>query len=231
MEYIAKILFVEDDKRISDATKKGLLKEGFEVETAYDGFVGARLGTTHAYDLILLDINLPIMNGFEVCKAIRQHGINTPVLMLTALGEIDDKVKGLEQGADDYLVKPFDLRELLARIHALLRRSKADHFDQNAELLREDSLEMNLRTKTVTREGKTIELTAREFEMLEYMLRNKGRVLSKMDFVEKVWDLNFDTNTNIIEVYINYLRKKIDRDFDPKLIHTKKGLGYYLKAT
>lgn len=224
----AKILFVEDDKRISDSTRKGLEKEGFDVQTAFDGFVGARLATTYKFDLILLDVNLPMMNGFEVCKAIRQHGSNTPILMLTALGDIDDRIRGLDEGADDYMVKPFDLRELLARIHALLRRTKASH-ELNAELLRASDLEMNLITKSVTRAGKTIELTAREFEMLEYLLRNKGRVLSKMDFVEKVWDLNFDTNTNIIEVYINYLRKKIDRDFEPKLIHTKKGLGYVLK--
>lgn len=230
METPTKLLYVEDDKRIADATRKGLTKEGFAVEIAYDGFMGARLATTHTFDVILLDINLPLMNGFEVCKAIRQHGLDIPILMLTALGEIDDRVRGLDQGADDYLVKPFDFRELVARIHALLRRSHIV-YDQQAEIMREADLEMNMLTKTVTRNGQTIELTAREYEMLEYMLRNKGRVLSKMDFVEKVWELNFDTNTNIIEVYINYLRRKIDQDFEPKLIHTKRGLGYVLKAT
>ncbi|AEI49920.1 response regulator transcription factor [Runella slithyformis] len=229
MEACPKILFVEDDKRISDATKKGLQKQGFEVEPAYDGFVGARLATTHAYDLILLDINLPLMNGFEVCKAIRQHGVTTPILMLTALGEIDDRVKGLDYGADDYLVKPFDYRELLARVHALLRRANPTH-DQASEVLREANLEMNLISKTVRRDNQLIDLTAREYELLEFLLRNKGRVLSKMDIIEHVWELNFDTNTNVIEVYINYLRKKIDRNFEPKLIHTKTGLGYYLKA-
>jgi two-component system copper resistance phosphate regulon response regulator CusR len=170
-----------------------------------------------------------MMNGFEVCNAVRQHGLKTPILMLTALGEINDKVKGLDYGADDYLVKPFDLRELLARINALLRRTRSSP-PETSEVLGEANLKMDLVSKTVTRNGQPIELTAREFELLEYMLRNKGRVLSKLDIVEKVWDLNFDTNTNIVEVYINYLRRKIDRNFEPKLIHTKTGLGYVLKA-
>ena len=148
--------------------------------------------------------------------------------MLTALGEISDKVKGLDYGADDYLVKPFDLRELLARINALLRRTRGSQ-PETSEVLAEANLKMDLVSKTVTRNDQPIELTAREFELLEYMLRNKGRVLSKLDIVEKVWDLNFDTNTNIVEVYINYLRRKIDRNFEPKLIHTKTGLGYVLK--
>ena len=148
--------------------------------------------------------------------------------MLTALGEISDKVKGLDYGADDYLVKPFDLRELLARINALLRRTRVSQ-PETSEVLAEANLKMDLVSKTVTRNDQPIELTAREFELLEYMLRNKGRVLSKLDIVEKVWDLNFDTNTNIVEVYINYLRRKIDRNFEPKLIHTKTGLGYVLK--
>ncbi|MFN8347390.1 MAG: response regulator transcription factor [Spirosomataceae bacterium] len=229
MESSVKILFIEDDKRISDTTKNGLQKQGFEVEAAYDGFVGGRLATSYTYDLILLDINLPLMNGFEVCKVVRQHGIKTPILMLTALGEVDDRVKGLDFGADDYLVKPFDFRELTARIHALLRRAHPTH-EQASEILREADLEMNLVNMTVKRENQLIPLTAREYKLLEFLLRNKGRVLSKMDIIENVWELNFDTNTNVIEVFINYLRKKIDRNFEPKLIHTKTGLGYYLKA-
>ena len=229
METFAKILLIEDDRRVSDTLKKGLLNKNFEVETAYDGFTGARLATTNTYDLVLLDLNLPMMNGFEVCNAVRQQGFKTPILMLTALGEISDKVKGLDYGADDYLVKPFDLRELLARINALLRRTRSSS-PETSEVLGEANLKMDLVSKTVTRNGQPIELTAREFELLEYMLRNKGRVLSKLDIVEKVWDLNFDTNTNIVEVYINYLRRKIDRNFEPKLIHTKMGLGYVLKV-
>jgi DNA-binding response OmpR family regulator len=229
MENNPKILLIEDDKRVSDSLRNGLERKDFIVETAFDGFVGARLAISNHFDLILLDINLPLMNGFEVCKAIRQQNIKTPILMLTALGEIDDKVNGFESGADDYLVKPFELRELMVRIQALLRRTSIQQ-DFSSEILREANLMMDLRSKTVTRNEKIIELTAREFELLEYLLRNKGRVLSKMDIVENVWDLNFDTSTNIVEVYINYLRKKIDREFEPKLVHTKTGLGYVLKT-
>ncbi len=223
------ILLIEDDKRVSDSLRNGLEKKNFTVEPAYDGYIGSRLATTNTYDIILLDLNLPIMNGFDICKIIRQQQINTPILMLTAMGEIDDKVKGFDYGADDYLVKPFEFRELLARIQALLRRANPSQ-QSVSEILTEANLTMDLRTKTVSRDGQSIELTAREFELLEYMLRNKGRVLSKIDIVENVWDLNFDTSTNIVEVYINYLRKKIDKSFEPKLIHTKTGLGYVLKT-
>lgn len=229
MENSKRILLIEDDKRVSDSLRNGLEKKNYIIEPAYDGFMGASLATNNTYDLILLDVNLPLMNGFEVCKIIRQNNILTPILMLTAMGEVDDKVKGLEEGADDYMVKPFEFRELTARIQALIRRANQLQ-EVSTEILREANLAMNLRSKTVSRDEQIIELTAREFELLEYMLRNKGRVLSKMDIVENVWDLNFDTSTNIVEVYINYLRKKIDREFEPKLIHTKTGLGYVLKT-
>jgi len=169
------------------------------------------------------------MNGFDVCFAIRGHKPGLPVLMLTAMGEVDDKVEGLDNGADDYIVKPFDFRELFARINALLRRSLHVPVIELKEILRVADLEIHLDKKVAVRSGKIIDLTAREFALLEYLIRNRGRVLSKMDIAENVWDLNFDSGTNIIEVYINYLRKKIDKDYEPKLIHTKSGLGYVLR--
>lgn len=169
------------------------------------------------------------MNGFDVCFAIREQKPGLPVLMLTAMGEVDDKVEGLDNGADDYIVKPFDFRELFARINALLRRSLHAPVNELKEILRVADLEIHLDKKVAVRSGKIIDLTAREFALLEYLIRNRGRVLSKMDIAENVWDLNFDSGTNIIEVYINYLRKKIDKDYEPKLIHTKSGLGYVLR--
>jgi len=223
-----RILIIEDDKRIAQSMSHGLTRKGFQVDIAYDGSLGVRLAGGGGFDLLLLDVNLPGMNGFDVCQTLRERGNTVPILMLTALGEVDDKVEGLGRGADDYLVKPFDFRELVARIHALLRRRDAD--SAGVELLREADLEVNLTAKTVSRQGKPISLTAREYELLVYLLRNKGRVLSKLDIVEQIWSLNFDTNTNLVEVYINYLRRKMDRDFEPKLIHTRTGLGYVLKA-
>lgn len=229
MEEIPRILIVEDDRRIAQSVSAGLTRKGFAVEVAYDGNLGARLAQAGGFDLVLLDINLPGLNGFDVCRDLRERGSTVPILMLTAMGEVEDKVEGLDRGADDYLVKPFDFRELLARIHALLRRNKAGH-EEAAELLREADLEVNLAAKTVRRGGQPIDLTAREYELLVYLLRNKGRVMSKLDIVEQVWNLHFDTNTNLVEVFINYLRRKMDRDFEPKLIHTRTGLGYVLKA-
>lgn len=228
MDHPPRILLIEDDKRIAQSISLGLSRKGFDVSIAYDGALGARQASAGGFDLLLLDINLPGMNGFDVCRTLREHGNPVPILMLTALGEVDDRVEGLDCGADDYLVKPFDFRELVARIHALLRRRNAA--PEAAELLREADLEVNLAAKTVRRGERLIPLTAREYELLVYLLRNKGRVLSKLDIVEQVWDLNFDTNTNLVEVYINYLRRKMDRDFTPKLIHTRLGLGYVLKA-
>lgn len=228
MDHPPRILLIEDDQRIAQSISLGLSRKGFDVAIAYDGTLGVRQASAGGFDLLLLDINLPGLNGFEVCRTLRQQGNPVPILMLTALGEVDDKVEGLDRGADDYLVKPFDFRELLARIHALLRRRHVG--PEAAELLREADLEVNLAAKTVRRGERPIPLTAREYELLVYLLRNKGRVVSKLDIVEQVWDLNFDTNTNLVEVYINYLRRKMDRDFTPKLIHTRLGLGYVLKA-
>ncbi|MGV3560392.1 response regulator transcription factor [Larkinella arboricola] len=224
------ILIVEDDRRIAQNISRGLMEEGYQTEVAYEGYNGRDLALNKPFDLIILDINLPGLNGYEICRNVRAEKPYVPIIMLTALGEIEDKVEGLERGADDYLVKPFDFRELNARIAACFRR--VDFLDKalNDEVLRIANLEINISTKQVRRDNTLIELTAREFALLEYLVRNRGRVVSKMDLAEKVWSLNFDPGTNVVEVYINYLRKKIDRDFEPKLIHTRAGMGYLLKA-
>ena len=226
---MAKILIIEDDKRISNNVSKGLREKGYETEIAYDGLIGLKLALSHEYDLILLDINLPSMNGYEVCRKIREHRTSVPILMLTALGELDDKMEGFETGADDYIVKPFDFRELLARIRVFLKRASGTENDANVRILKAANLEINLENKEVRRNNKLIELTPKEFALLEYLFRNKGRIISKIEIAEHVWDINFETSTNVIEVYINFLRKKIDRDFEPKLIHTKSGMGYIFR--
>lgn len=224
-----KILVIEDQKRLADSIQKGLEENSYESDVAYDGMLGMQYALLNKYNLIILDINLPLMSGYDVCKALRENNSSVPVLMLTALGAIEDKISGFESGADDYLVKPFEFKELLLRIRSLLKRSKITTSDINSKILSVSDLEIDLDAKTVKRSGKVIELTAKEFALLEYFVRNKGRVISKVDIAEKIWDINFDTGTNIIEVYVNYLRKKIDKNFSPKLIHTKVGLGYVLK--
>ncbi|GAB3342439.1 response regulator transcription factor [Larkinella ripae] len=224
------ILIVEDDRRIAQNISRGLMEEGYQTEVAYEGYNGRDLALREPFDLVILDINLPGLNGYEICRNVRAEKPHLPIIMLTALGEIEDKVEGLKRGADDYLVKPFDLRELNARIAACFRRQEL--LDKSAvdELLRVANLEINVSTKQVKRGNTPVDLTAREFALLEYLVRNRGRVVSKMDLAEKVWSLNFDPGTNVVEVYINYLRKKIDRDFEPKLIHTRAGMGYVLKV-
>ena len=168
------------------------------------------------------------MNGLELCQKLREANVSTPILMLTALGTTEDKIVGLDAGADDYLIKPFEFRELMARVRALTRRNNS--VNQSANLLKIADLELNPDTKQVVRAGKEISLTAKEFQLLEYFLRHQGRVISKVELAEKLWDLTFDTGTNVIEVYINFLRKKIDKDFDPKLLHTQIGMGYVVKV-
>ncbi len=224
-----KILIVEDDKRIAQNIYRGLVSELFDAEIAHDGITGKQLALEKKFDLVLLDVNLPGMRGFEVCQQIRIYKPALPIIMLTAYGEIEDKVEGLDRGADDYIVKPFDFRELLARIRAALRGTDARSPETEDKILRTADLVLNSTTKEVVRAGKNIELTAKEFALLEYFLVNRGRVISKMDLAEHVWHLNFDPGTNVVEVYINYLRKKVDKDFKTKLIHTRPGLGYILK--
>ncbi len=221
------ILIVEDHVKMADSISKGLEDSGFKAEVAYDGFIGKRLSETRNYDLIILDVNLPLMNGYELCADIRARNAEVPVIMLTAMGSTEDKLMGFDRGADDYIVKPFEFRELLARIKALLKRSVAEKNDQ--KILKVADLEVNLDSKSVRRGVIPIELTAKEFSLLEYLIRNKGKVVSKADIAEKIWNIKFDTGTNVIEVYVNFLRKKIDKNFPVKLIHTHIGMGYVLK--
>jgi len=220
-----KILLVEDEDRLASFIRKGITAEGYEVDVAYDGRTGLSLFRKNAYDLVILDVNLPHLNGFELCRLIRSENEALPVLMLTALDSLADKADGFNAGADDYLAKPFEFQELLLRLRALTRRGGA----KPKQVLRLADLELNLDTKTVTRGGKRIDLTTREYALMEYLMLNKGKTISRVDISERVWSLNFDSNTNVIDVYISYLRKKIDRGFSPKLLHTVVGMGYVLR--
>lgn len=221
------ILVVEDELKVATFIKKGLQTQSFEATIASDGEEAKRYFNEHPFDLVILDLNLPDMSGLDVCKYIREHNARVPVLMLTALGTVADKLSGFEVGTDDYMVKPFDFMELLVRVKALLKRT--EEIPPVVEKLQVADLELDLDEKVARRSGNVIELTAREFSLLEYLMRNKGKVVSKVDIAEKVWDINFDTGTNFVEVYINYLRNKVDKAFPVKLIHTVVGMGYMLK--
>jgi len=212
------ILIVEDEQRLADILKKQLEESGFSVEIAYDGYLGNQLVEKNTYNLIILDINLPLMNGYDLCREIRKKDINIPIIMLTAFSTSDNKLAGFDAGADDYIVKPFDFRELLARVNVFLRRSDSNSIQH--EKLNIADLEMDLNTKTVTRGQIKIDLTAKESLLLETFLKNKGQLLTRDFIIEQVWGIDFDPSTNIIDVYVNYLRKKIDKDFEPRLIHT-----------
>lgn len=222
-----KILLVEDEKKIATALKTGMEEQGYYVLVAYDGAIGEKLFNNYDFDLVILDINLPDINGYTLSRMIRQKNRDMPILMLTALGTVEDKVEGFEAGADDYLVKPFAFKELLARIKSLLRRTVSGL--PTGHILRIADLEINLDNKEVLRSGNKISLTAKEFQLLEYLIRNKNKVVSRADIAGKVWDIGFDTGTNVIDVYINFLRKKIDKDYPAKLIHTQIGMGYIMK--
>ena len=223
-----KILIVEDEKKIADTLKFGLSEIGFDVEVAYDGILGYHLFNAHEFNLVILDINLPGMNGYELCKAIRLKDQQVPVLMLTSMIALNDKIEGYDSGADDYMVKPFEFKELLLKIRALLKRT-SNHSLPVGNVLRASDLEMNLDSKEVKRDDKIINLTAKEFQLLEYLLRNKNRLVSRVDIAINVWDIDFETNTNVIDVYISYLRNKVDKNFEHKLIQTHVGMGYILK--
>ena len=222
-----KILLVEDEAAVSAFIKRGLEEQGHNLTQAFDGITGLNLAKQNDYDLIILDVVMPKMNGIELCNKLRSEvGIDASILMLTALGTTDDIVLGLETGADDYLTKPFKFKELLARINALSRR-KSD--TKNSKTLTVADLLLNTETKEVYRNNKEIKLTAREFKFLEYLLKNKNRVVSRTDILENVWEVEYDLGTNVIDVYINYLRKKIEVGFSSKLITTIIGMGYIIK--
>lgn len=221
-----KILVVEDEPKTGDYLKQGLGEAGFVVDLARDGLDGLHLALTEAYDLAILDVMLPGVDGWQVLQGIRRAGKEMPVLFLTARDEVDDRVRGLELGADDYLVKPFAFAELLARVRTLLRRGSKS---KEVDTLRVANLELDLLRRRVTRAGKRIDLTAKEFALLELLLRRQGEVLPRSLIASQVWDMNFDSDTNVVEVAVRRLRAKVDDDFTPKLIRTVRGMGYVLE--
>lgn len=234
--YIMKVLIVEDEVSVAQVLERGLKEENYQTSIAYDGAAGLKLAQSGEYDLVLLDVNLPLINGLELCRKLRQLDEVTPVLMLTALGMSDDIVAGLEAGADDYLPKPFKLNELYARIKALTRRrkinlSQSESIQSNTpSKLNIDDLEINFDAHEVKRAGKNIHLTAKEYALLEYLARHQGKVRSRREIAESVWGLNFETGTNFIDVYVSYLRNKVDKPFEKKLIQTVTGVGFKLKS-
>lgn len=219
------ILVIEDEKRVADLLKIGLEENGYQVIVAYDGEMGWRLFQSNSFQLVISDIVLPKLNGFELCLSIRQADEQIPILMLTALGTADDKLEGFDMGADDYMVKPFDFRELLARVKVLLKRRTTVGTDVARDIAYAD-LHINLERQEVMRGGVAIRLSPKEYSLLVYLAENAERVVSRVEIAEKVWNTHFDTGTNFIDVYINYLRKKIDKQFAVKLIHTKPGVGF-----
>src|SRR5688500_15405261 len=226
--YEIRILLEEDEKKIADSLKKGLTEQNYLVQVAYDGIEGKKLLESHKFDLVILDINLPGINGYALCKKIRNRNPTIPIVMLTALSATDDKIEGFDAGADDYIVKPFDFKELLVRIRALLKRIFNNIPSGN--VLKVADLVINLDSREVHRAGNGISLTAKEFQLLEFLVRNRNKVVSRAEIALNVWDIDFDTKTNVIDVYVNFLRKKLDNDFDKKIIHTQVGVGYVLKA-
>ncbi|MDB5203776.1 MAG: transcriptional regulator [Ferruginibacter sp.] len=222
------ILIVEDEKKIADTIKFGLEETGYKVTLAFDGEIGLHIFEANPCDLVILDVNLPRINGYQLCMKIRDLDPNIPILMLTAMGSLPDKIKGYDAGADDYMLKPFEFKELLMKIKALLKRSLQQPFSAST-LLKALDLEMNTDSMEVRRAGRLISLTLKEFQLLEYLLRNKNRVVSRADISLKVWDVDFDSNTNVIDVFISLLRSKVDKGFDHKLIQTYIGSGYILK--
>lgn len=221
-----RILIVEDEKKVAGFIKKGLEEETYAVDVAYDGEEGFHLASMNDYDMIILDWMLPKMDGLEVLSRLRDKKVSTPILLLTAKDAVDDKVTGLNKGADDYLTKPFAFSELLARIRSLLRRGQAETQTE----LKVGDLILDMVSHKVSRGGEEIELTGKEYSLLEYFMRNEGKVLTRTMIAEHVWDYNFDTFTNVIDVYVNHLRKKIDKKYPAKLLHTLRGVGYVMRT-
>jgi two-component system, OmpR family, copper resistance phosphate regulon response regulator CusR len=218
------ILIVEDEQRLADILKKQLEDAGYNAKVASDGYLGKQYIEQHKFNLVILDINLPIINGYDLCREIRKVNRTIPIIMLTALGTPDNKIAGFDVGADDYITKPFDIRELLARINVFLKRAETN---TEHDIIVVADLILDLSNKTVTRSDKKIDLTAKEYSLLELFLKNRGKLLSRETIINQVWGIDFDPGTNVIDVYVNYLRNKIDKEFDPKLIHTKFGFGFY----
>lgn len=226
-----KLLLIEDEPSVISVIQRSLSANGHEITVAMDGQSGLQMALQHQFDVIILDLMIPIINGMEVCRRARNAQITTPILMLTALGTTENIVSGLDAGADDYMTKPFKLAELEARLRNLTRRSKEPEKEKNEKVLLLGDLVLDKVTKTVKRGAQTIELTATEFRLLEYLLSNTNRVLNRMEILENVWDINFNLGTNVVDVYINYLRKKIDKNHDVKLIHTVFGMGYVIRQS
>ena len=224
-----RILVIEDEQKIADTLQQGLREHGYTVDVAYDGKKGLSAFESSSFHLVVLDINLPGINGYELCKLIRTRNTEVPIIMLTALTSLNDKLEGYDSGADDYVIKPFEFKELLMKIRVLLKRTSLQNV-VTTHVLKADDLEMNLDSREVRRGETLINLTAKEFQLLEFLLRNKNKVVSRGEIAINVWDIDFDTNTNVIDVYINYVRNKVDKPFDEKLIHTQVGMGYILKV-
>ena len=223
-----KILIVEDEAALASMLNKGLKEAGYEVTVAPDGLIGHEMAIKNQFDVMVLDIMLPGLNGIQLCKQLRRQQIDTPILMLTALGTTENIVAGLDSGADDYLVKPFHFAELEARLRTLVRRKSPGNTNQ-PDVLQIGNLTLNISTRSASLNGDAVTLTATEYRLLEFMMHNRGRVLSRMELLENVWGIDFNMSTNVVDVYVNYLRKKIDTNPAQKLIHTMIGMGYILK--
>lgn len=221
-----RILIAEDQRKLSDVLCEEFKKQGYDVVVASDGKVAEEVFAQHKFSIVLLDINLPYKNGYELCRLFRSIDNKVPIIMLTALGDLDDKMEAFNVGADDYIVKPFHMQELLARVQVFLKRRGSNAIAENEKFMDGDII-IDFDNKSVHRTGQEINLTSREFSLLEVLVRNKGRVVSKAQLSEQVWGINFDTGTNTIEVFISFLRNKIDKPFNTKLIHTKPGFGYF----